>query len=292
MTDPIRKLLSGFQKNKPEGPIAGEEKEDRKKKPVSRKQIFQVIGFLFFLAALWFAARALTNAAFVRDLERDIYYTDNESRIMVLNWPEGRVPAYNMGNAFYEQGDYESAQGFYVYALRQDLKEGEECPIRINLALSLLATIRYDHLEEPSVRSKAIQTLNTARGVLLEEGCAADGEETGHSPEAQKLKEEIDALLAQIQDPDEIRKEEGEEQDQPQEGEEEEDQGGGSDGEDKEKDQHAGTEWENHLREKLQEQRDAAAEENAKQQSAYESYQQEKEQGESYGQDQDKGDFW
>mgnify|MGYP006898697577 CR=1 FL=1 len=54
--------------------------------------------------------------------------------------------------------------------------------------------------------------LETARDILVEEGCANMEDDYGHSGDAQTLKNEIDAYLEMLKNPEESEKEKKEEQ--------------------------------------------------------------------------------
>jgi tetratricopeptide (TPR) repeat protein len=115
------------------------------------------------------------------------------------NIPDGYVPLYNLGNAYYKDGDYEQAAAFYYTALEYDPPEiDEECKIRINLALALLHQIDFNDLDTQQKVDRAITHLNGARGVLTEHGCANPEDDKGHSEDAEKLKKDIDEMLEKL----------------------------------------------------------------------------------------------
>lgn len=103
---------------------------------------------------------------------------------------------YNTGNKHFENQDYESAITAYTKALNANPPKGKECPIRINMALSMIHNLP-DNYDETDQREDSIDTLKKARKILLKEDCATDDGD-GHSQKAQKLKDEIDELIEQL----------------------------------------------------------------------------------------------
>ena len=122
---------------------------------------------------------------------------------------------YNMGNTNYRQYSYDKAIRQYEKALAQRVPEGKECPIRINLALAMLGTLGADFME-PGQVNDSILVLEEAREQLLTDNCATE-KETGHSPEAEQLKKEIDAILEQLYEKKEENGGEGDEPSEPEE---------------------------------------------------------------------------
>lgn len=104
---------------------------------------------------------------------------------------------YNTGNKHFENKDYESAITAYTKALNANPPEGKECPIRINMALSMIYNLPDDY-DEADQREDSVDTLKKARKLLLKEDCATDDGD-GHSEKAQKLKDQIDKLIEELE---------------------------------------------------------------------------------------------
>ena len=155
---------------------------------------------LLTLTALFLAARIIVNASFAKELENGTPSPVAEEALTIINFPEGYVPLYNAGNAYYKLGEYDQAIDRYQRALDHHPKDGKECPIRVNLALAMIHKIDFDNLNSEKKIDNAIQQLRAARLVLTEEGCAAPEGPDGHDPEAQKLREEIDELIKQLEE--------------------------------------------------------------------------------------------
>lgn len=104
------------------------------------------------------------------------------------------IVKYNSGNNAYKKRNYEKAITEYESALKLFPPKYEECKIRINLSLSMIKTIK-----QGDSRKIALKTLEEARNVLIEDGCAHDKDDEGHSSEAEKLKKDIDRMIEEIQ---------------------------------------------------------------------------------------------
>lgn len=104
---------------------------------------------------------------------------------------------YNNGNSHYRKRDYTAAIEAYEKALKANPPEQKECSIRINMALAIIYNIGSDYAKPDKIEG-TIETLKQAREVLLEVGCATeDGD--GHSETAEQLKDEIDAIIEDLE---------------------------------------------------------------------------------------------
>lgn len=106
---------------------------------------------------------------------------------------------YNNGRMFYKMGEYEQAESHFVMALWERKTKRQECKIRINLALSIVApitpeSVNADNLEE------SIARLEYARDILTENDCAHENDSDGHNKKAQRLKEEIDEYIKKLRE--------------------------------------------------------------------------------------------
>ncbi len=161
------------------------------------------MGLVLLVAAILTGRRLILNHSYVKAYEKGDYKTEMEESLLTMNFPEGYVPYYNLGNAAYRYGDYNSAISYYTKALENYPPEGRDCKIRINLALALCDTIDFYHLDTQEKVDTALFILYKARDVLLEKGCATDEEgQTGHDADAQKLKEDIDEMIKKLENPD------------------------------------------------------------------------------------------
>lgn len=117
--------------------------------------------------------------------------------LLTLNWNQPYIAHYNQGNIYYENHSYEDAILAYKEALSMNPPEEKECAIRINLALAMLGTMEEDYASYENVDT-SLEILTGARTVLLEEGCATENGD-GHSKMAEQLKEEIEAMIRQLE---------------------------------------------------------------------------------------------
>lgn len=162
-------------------------------------------GLLTFLCALFFIGRWGLNAYYVSEAKKGRYHSEMESLLTLFNYPDGYVIWYNLGNEYYENGDYEEAEAAYLKAIECGIPFEKECPVKVNLALSMLAQLDEDEWDEfyyclgpddlNSVSRKVEKTLLNARDILTEDECAHEDDENGHDEQAQLLKDEIDELL-------------------------------------------------------------------------------------------------
>ena len=159
-----------------------------------------IMSVLLLMVASFLLWRLVVNHAFVRDYAQENYDTSQEEKLLKFNFPQSFVPYYNLGNAAYKKGDYNSAIGYYTEALENYPTEDKDCKIRINLALSMINTIDFYSLDTQDKIDAALFILYKARDVLLEKGCATD-EGDGHNEDAQQLKEDIDRMIEMLRNP-------------------------------------------------------------------------------------------
>lgn len=107
------------------------------------------------------------------------------------------LPYYNKGNEEFENNDYEEAIKQYEEALNANYKEDDECDIRVNLALAMLKSVEEDFINRENIEN-VYKQLEDAKKVLTESDCARD-DGNGHDTEAQKLYEDIDKMLEEIE---------------------------------------------------------------------------------------------
>ena len=125
-------------------------------------------------------------------------YTGSADALTFANFYQSYIAHYNRGNIYYNQHNFDEAIKEYNKALECHVPDKKECSIRINLALSIIGKIPSDY-DTPDNIDATIATLKEARAVLLPDGCA-DDEGTGHSREAEKLKQEIDDLIKELEE--------------------------------------------------------------------------------------------
>lgn len=161
-----------------------------------KKKILIIIYIVVLLICCVLAFRYIYNEVVISCYNRGDYSISTEP-LSALNLGESYIAHYNQGNIYYKSDKFEDAIESYKKALEQNPPEDKECSIRINLALAMLGTMAEDYSAEENVEA-SLETLKGARDVLLEKGCAADDTD-GHNKTAQKLKNEIDEIIKQLE---------------------------------------------------------------------------------------------
>ncbi|HAE16878.1 MAG TPA: hypothetical protein DCG51_10065 [Erysipelotrichaceae bacterium] len=157
-----------------------------------KKRIMAAV--LLVLCSAFLLIRYSINAVFVNGYHDSRYLDDTESRLLNVNFPQGWLPYYNLGNSAYMQGNYDKAIMLYEEALAEGPRHPAACSVRVNLALAMLQKINFEQDDSESI----MKQLLAARAVLTEDGCAGETEPDGHSPEAEELKKNIDDMLQQM----------------------------------------------------------------------------------------------
>ena len=165
--------------------------------------VLGIVGTILLALGLSIFIKVGINHSFISDYRKKVYAADKEQALLVMNVPESYLPYYNLGNVAYKNGDYNSAIAYYTQALQLNPPKHRECDIRINLALSMVYTIDFNHLDSQDKIDTALIILYKARDVLTEKGCAAENPEDAHNATAQQLKEDIDKLIEQLENPPE-----------------------------------------------------------------------------------------
>ncbi len=239
-----------------------------------RYVLILIVAAILVVASLLVGFKVANNHNFVRKYNNGEYLTEKEEKLLTLNVPESYLPYYNLGNVAYENGDYNSAVGYYTKALSLYPVGQKDCMIRINLALAMCYSIDFANLDSQEKVDSALVILYKARDILLEKGCAIDveydedgnvvGDDCGHNKDAQKLKDDIDKMIERLQNGSDSGDENDDQQDdqgnenQNQDGDED---NGGTSG-DKEK----------KMQEKLEKNKKDALEERKETQDSYEKW--------------------
>lgn len=167
------------------------------------KKVLLVLWCFAFIIFTGLAVNYVKNEKMIEHYENDIF---RESDISILGFVQPYIYYYNKGNILYKQGEYELAVESYQKALRSYVPKYKECAIRINMALAMVTPIDMENVT-PENKDEIITILETARDILVEEGCANMEDDYGHSGDAQTLKNEIDAYLEMLKNPEESEKE-------------------------------------------------------------------------------------
>ena len=223
---------------------------NRKKKNKTKKRHYVSVftwvamllaGLATLLFALFFILGWTMNAYYVSEAKKGIYHPEMERFFTRIPFPDEYVIWYNIGNYYFDKGDYGKAENAYLQAIECGIPYEKECPVKVNLALSMMWQIDEDDWDEfyecdgpdnvTAGARRVEKILKDAREVLIEDGCAHEADEKGHDKNAQTLKDEIDELLerSNLEDEEEQPEEDdepGEDEEQPEDGDEEEEDEG------------------------------------------------------------------
>ncbi len=131
-----------------------------------------------------------TNNKMIEKYEQGKY---EQNPFGFLGFVEPHVNHYNRGNIYYTLGQYELAEAEYELAMNSHLDEPQDCRLRVNYALSLVEQIDPNNITDENL-DEVLEILDRARDILCENGCASRDDNSGHYPDAQTLKNEIDAF--------------------------------------------------------------------------------------------------
>ncbi len=227
------------------------------------------------VCALFLIIRWSANTYYVFEAKKGIYHYELEKTLSTLNFPDGYVIWYNIGNYHFSRGEFEEAEADYYRAIESGIPYEKECPVKVNLALSMIEQLSDDEWDEFFDREsseemnaearKVEKTLITARTILIEDGCAHEDDEDGHFEPAQILKDEIDELLKDS-DSDNNDDENEDQNDQDSgDGENNNDDQNGESGQDQ-------SSREDQIMDHIQDQKEEAQAERAEDQQFYENY--------------------
>lgn len=251
------------------------EKNNKKtNKPVIARWLWYTIlasAIVALVCAFFLIVRWCMNAYYVSEAQKGHYHPEIEERLTELNFPDGYIVWYNLGNYYFEEGDYKEAEDCYYRAIECGIPYEKECEVKINLALAMINQLSDEEWDsfldaetsaEMDAQARNVEkTLITARTILIEDGCAHEDDEDGHNEQAQILKDEIDELLNK-DDEEEEDEEENEDQDDQEDQENNDDGGEGDDPSSREE------QVMNHI----QDQKEEAQEERAEDQQFFENY--------------------
>lgn len=103
-------------------------KKTKKRQPGGRteyyrfeKIVWAVLGSFVLLVGLALGARLIIGRMFNNDYDNFRYEkaVREEKLLIRVNFPEGYIPFYNIGCAYYEEGEYQQAEAWFRRALRQ-----------------------------------------------------------------------------------------------------------------------------------------------------------------------------
>ena len=243
----------------------------KSKRPVISRPLWWTV-LIAGIATL--ACAVFLNAFYVAEAKNGRYHSDIEEMLTTLNFPDGYVIWYNLGNYHFQQGDFEEAETDYFRAIESGIPYEKECPVKVNLALAMIEQLSDEEWEaflaceshdDMNAQAREVEkTLITAREILIEAGCAHKDDEDGHYKDAQTLKDEIDELLdfGDSEENDQNEDEEEQDENDPNGDSDDEEDGGGDDQSSRE----------DQVMQHIQDQKEEAQEERAEDQQFYENY--------------------
>lgn len=169
------------------------------------KKILSVVYIILVIVLFKFIITFSINESFISNYNKEIYDTYKVKTILVLNIFQPYIAHYNYGNILYKNNDFDEAIEEYKKALNFFPPKYKECDIRINLALAMLKKIDVNNANEDN-KNKTLEILENAKDILCEDGCANREDDNGHSPEAEKLKADIEKMEKELQNKQEEQK--------------------------------------------------------------------------------------
>ena len=225
------------------------------------------------VCAVFLIVRWCMNAYYVSEAEKGHYHPEIEERLTQLNFPDGYIVWYNLGNYYYQEGDYEESVDCYYRAIDCGIPYEKECEVKVNLALAMINELSEEEWDafldaetsaEMDAQARNVEkTLITARSILIEDGCAHEDDEDGHNEQAQILKDEIDELLNKDEEEDDEDEDEDQDENNDDQDDDSDDENGGGNNQSSRED-----EVMNHI----QDQKEEAQEERAEDQQFFENY--------------------
>lgn len=177
------------------------------------KKILKIIYAILIVILLKLVMTFSINESFIVSYNNGKYETLKAQSMLLLNISEPYVAHYNYGNVLYQKNDFQGAIDEYQRALELFPPKYKECDIRINLALAMLQEI--DEVNDD--KDKILDILHEAKEVLIEDGCAHENDDNGHSEDAEKLKADIEKMEEQLKDSTTESEEEKEEEEETEE---------------------------------------------------------------------------
>ena len=162
----------------------------------------RIMAAIWTVTAMLLAVLLLADYSNNRMIEKFNNGQFEQNPLGFLGFMEPQVNYYNRGNIYYSLGQYDLARAEYEQALDCDLHDHQDCRLRVNYALSLVEAIDPAYITDENL-DEVLAILDEARDILCENGCASRTDNSGHFPDAQRLKNEIDAFEEYLTTPPE-----------------------------------------------------------------------------------------
>lgn len=158
------------------------------------KRAFLGIGVVLLIIFTLLLVNYNSNEKMIKNYNKHRY---EENSLAALGVTQPYIAPYNLGNVYYQRGDYDLAIEQYNKALSFNPPEGKDCMIRINLVLANLVTF-----DEAAVTldtyDEVIEFLRSMQNILCEKGCAHMEDSKGHNDDAQQLNEDIEDCIYRL----------------------------------------------------------------------------------------------
>lgn len=177
------------------------------------KKVYKIIYIIICVIFLKLFITFCINEYFIAQYNKHKYNESLTEKLFFLNIYQPYVAHYNHGNVLYNKGKYDEAIEEYRTALNLFPPEDKECSIRINLALSMLKKLHNEIQSDDEIKED-LSILNEAKNILCEKGCANENDNKGHNRQAQKLKNDIDKRIEELEQMQEQPNQEEEEDDE------------------------------------------------------------------------------
>lgn len=159
------------------------------------KKIHITVITIILIVLIKFSATYLINQNCISKYNKGIYNENYLNANNILNFWQPYIVHYNKGNIFYKDSNFEEAINEYKKALKALPPKDKDCKIRINLALAM---IKNAESKEDITTDELLQTLDEAKKILCEKGCADSDEKDGHNKDAIQLKKDIEEYEKQL----------------------------------------------------------------------------------------------
>jgi len=156
------------------------------------KKILNIILIILCIIAVKLLFTSITNEIIRVNYNNEKYNDSLVKSLYFINYPESYIAYYNHGNILYMLGNYEEAISKYETSLEKNPPPKRICDIRVNLSLSITATIDLNDKEE------ALTKLKNARTLLYEDNCAHEKDNNGDSKNAEELEQELKKIEEEL----------------------------------------------------------------------------------------------
>lgn len=175
------------------------------------KKVYKIIFIVICVIFLKLFITFCINEYFITQYNKHKYDESLIEKLFFLNIYQPYIAHYNHGNVLYNKGEYDEAIEEYKNALKLFPPKDKECSIRINLTLSMLKKLHNEIQNDDEIEDD-LSILKEARDILCEKGCAHEDDNNGHNRQAQRLKNDIDKRIQELEQMKEQSNEEEEEE--------------------------------------------------------------------------------